>query len=97
MSSQFQVDPTRIGAAAGDVQRISAEIESSVAAMMARLTGLQDAWRGEASARFQDVVHEWRSTQSRVRESLEHISRLLGQAGQQYAAAEQQNAALFRR
>ena len=96
MSSQFQVDTARIGAAAGDVQRISAEIESSVAAMMARLTGLQDAWQGEAAARFQGVVQEWRGTQTRVRESLEHISRLLGQAGQQYAAAEQQNAALFR-
>jgi 6 kDa early secretory antigenic target len=96
MSSQFQVDTARIGAAAGDVQRISAEIESSVAAMMARLTGLQDAWQGEAAARFQGVVQEWRGTQTRVRDSLEHIARLLGQAGQQYAAAEQQNAALFR-
>ncbi|HET8614953.1 MAG TPA: WXG100 family type VII secretion target [Actinomycetales bacterium] len=96
MSSQYQVDTARIGAAAGDVQRISAEVDSSVAAMMARLTGLQDAWQGEASARFQGVVQEWRATQTRVRESLEHISRLLGQAGQQYAAAEQHNAALFR-
>ncbi len=96
MSSQFQVDTDRITAAAADVQRISAEIDSQVAAMMARLTGLQDAWRGEASGRFHAVVTEWRGTQARVRESLDHISRLLGQAGQQYAAAEQQNAALFR-
>lgn len=96
MSTRFQVDTASIGAAAGDVQRISAEVESSVSAMMARLTGLQDAWQGEASARFQGVVHEWGATQQRVRESLEHISRMLGQAGQQYAAAEQQNAALFR-
>jgi WXG100 family type VII secretion target len=96
MSSQFQVDTARIGAASGDVQRISAEIESSVAAMMSRLTGLQDAWQGEAAARFQGVVQEWRGTQSRVRDALEHIARLLGEAGQQYAAAEQQNAALFR-
>lgn len=96
MSSQYQVDTARIGTAAGDVQRISAEIESSVAAMMARLTGLQDAWQGEAAARFQSVVQEWRGTQTRVRDSLEQISRLLGRAGHQYAAAEQQNAALFR-
>jgi WXG100 family type VII secretion target len=95
MSSRYQVDTARIGAAAGDVHRISAEVDSSVAAMMARLTGLQDAWQGEAAARFQAVAHEWRSTQTRVRESLEHISRLLGQAGQQYAAAEQQNTSMF--
>ncbi len=96
MSSQFQVDTDRIGAASGDVARISADIEAQVAAMMARLTSLQDAWRGEASGRFQGVVHEWRGTQARVRESLDHISRTLQQAGQQYAAAEQQNAAMFR-
>jgi early secretory antigenic target protein ESAT-6 len=96
MSSQFQVDTDRISAASGDVSRISADIESQVAAMMARLTSLQDAWRGEASGRFQGVVHEWRGTQARVRESLDHISQALNQAGQQYAAAEQQNAAMFR-
>ncbi len=96
MSSQFQVDTDRIGAASGDVARISADIEAQVATMMARLTSLQDAWRGEAAGRFQGVVSEWRGTQAQVRESLDLISRALGQAGQQYAAAEQQNAAMFR-
>ena len=96
MSSQFQVDTDRISAASGDVARISADIESQVSTMMARLTSLQDAWQGEAAGRFQGVMHDWRSTQARVRESLDAISRLLSQAGQQYAAAEQQNAAMFR-
>ena len=96
MSTRFQVDTERIAAASGDIQRISAEIDSQVAAMMARLTGLQDAWRGEAAARFQAVVTDWRGTQTMVRESLDQISRALGHAGQQYAAAEQQNAAMFR-
>ena len=63
--------------------------------MMARLTGLQDAWRGSAATRFQGVATEWRGTQARVRESLDQISRLLAQAGQQYAAAEQQNTSMF--
>lgn len=96
MSSQFQVDTERIGAAAGDVARISSEIDTQVAAMTATLTALQDAWRGEASGRFQAVAAEWRGTQVRVRAALDQIGRLLATAGQQYAAAEQQNAALFR-
>ena len=96
MSTQFQVDTDRIQAAAGDVHRISAEVDRQVAAMMGRLTSLQDAWRGQAAARFQEVATEWRGTQAQVREALDHISRLLAQAGQQYAAAEQRNAALFR-
>ena len=96
MSTQFQVDTDRITAAAGDVHRISAQIEQQVAAMMTRLTSLEDAWRGQAAARFQAVAGEWRGTQAQVREALDHISRLLAQAGEQYAAAEQRNAALFR-
>ena len=56
MSAQFQVDTDRIAAAAGDVARISAEIEGQVGVMLARLTGLQDAWTGTASAQFQGVV-----------------------------------------
>ena len=56
MAAQFQVDTDRIAAAAGDVARISADIEGQVAVMMARLTSLQDAWTGSASAQFQGVV-----------------------------------------
>ncbi len=95
MSSQFQVDTDRITAASGDINRISADIDAQVSAMMARLTGLQDAWTGSAASRFQGVAHEWRGTQARVRGSLDHISRLLAQAGQQYAEAEQQNTSMF--
>jgi 6 kDa early secretory antigenic target len=96
MSSQFQVDTDRITAASADIGRIGADIDSQVAAMMARLTALQDAWTGSAASRFQGVASEWRATQAKVRESLDHISRLLAQAGQQYAAAEQHNTAMFR-
>ncbi len=95
MSNQFQVDTERIAAAAGDIDRISADIDAQVSAMMARLTALQDGWKGSAATRFQGVTAEWRGTQARVRGSLDHISRLLAQAGQQYAAAEQQNTSMF--
>ncbi|MGN6634844.1 MAG: WXG100 family type VII secretion target [Oryzihumus sp.] len=95
MSSQFTVDTERIAAASGDIQRISGEVDAQVAAMMSRLTGLQDAWQGSASQRFQGVVAEWRATQMRVRESLDHISRALAQAGSSYNQAEQQNTAMF--
>jgi 6 kDa early secretory antigenic target len=96
MSSQFQVDTDRITTASADINRISTDIDAQVAAMMARLTALQDAWTGSAASRFQAVASEWRATQARVRESLDDTSRLLAQAGRQYATAEQQNTAMFR-
>ena len=96
MSTSFQVDPERIAAASGDIARISAEIDAQVATMMGRLTALEDAWRGEAAARFQAVAAQWRGTQTHVRQALDDIAFVLAQAGRQYAAAEQQNAAMFR-
>ncbi len=95
MAAQFQVDTDRIAGAAGDVARISAEIESEVAQMLARLTGLQDAWTGTASAQFQGVVGQWRATQQQVRESLDDIGRVLAAAGAQYAETEAQAVRMF--
>ena len=95
MAAQFQVDTDRIASAAGDIARISAEIEGQVGVMMARLTGLQDAWTGSASAQFQGVVAEWRGTQHQVRAALDSIGQVLGAAGSQYAEAEAQAVRLF--
>lgn len=97
MSTQFQVDTAQIAAAAGDIRRISGQIESDVAAMMARLSALQGAWRGSAAAGFQDVVTQWSATQRQVRESLDAIEAALSRAGTQYADVEAANAALFTR
>ena len=95
MAAQFQVDTERIAAAAGDVARISADLEAQVATMMARLTSLQDAWTGSASIQFQGVVAQWRGTQQQVRTSLDSIGQVLGAAGSQYAEAEAQAVRMF--
>jgi len=95
MSSTFQVDTARIEGAAGDITRISAEIESNVNAMMSRLTALQDAWQGSAATNFQGVVRDWEGTQRRVRESLDTISQALARAGQQYSEVERANTSMF--
>lgn len=95
MAAHFQVDTDRIATASADVARISAEIEGQVAVMLARLTGLQDAWTGTAAAQFQGVVTQWRGTQHQVRESLDAIGQVLGAAGVQYAEAEAQAVRMF--
>lgn len=95
MSAQFQVDTDRIAAASTDIARISGEIEGQVAVMLARLTGLQEAWTGSASVQFQGVVSQWRGTQQQVRESLDSIGRVLGTAGIQYAETEAQAVRMF--
>lgn len=88
MSTQFQVDTERIHAASVDVARISGDIETQVAAMMGRLVGLQDAWTGSASTRFQGVVTDWQAVQRQVKTSLDGIGQTLAAAGTQYAEVE---------
>jgi WXG100 family type VII secretion target len=95
MSAQFNVDTGRLQAAAGDIARISGEIDGQVAAMMGRLQGLQDAWTGTASSRFQTLVAEWQGTQRQVRASLDSIGSVLATAGVQYAEAEAQALRMF--
>lgn len=95
MSNMFRVDTAQIAASNAAVGRISAEIDSQVAAMMANLEALQSGWQGSASANFQAVAAEWRATQARVRESLDHINQALHSAGVNYAQTESANTALF--
>lgn len=95
MSAQFQVDTDRIIAASADIARISGDIEAQVQAMKARLDGLQDAWRGTAATRFAGVVVQWQGTQRQVREALDSIGHVLGQAGASYAETEAAAARMF--
>ena len=95
MSTTFAVDTARIAAASGDIQRISAQIESDVRAMMARLNGLQDCWRGGAAGNFTHITHQWSATQEPVRATLQQISVALKSAGEDYDLVEQANRTRF--
>ncbi|WP_109471794.1 WXG100 family type VII secretion target [Ornithinimicrobium cavernae] len=95
MSNTFAVDTARIAAASGDIQRISAQIEGDVRAMMARLNGLQDCWRGGAAGNFAHITQQWSATQEQVRASLQQISVALKTAGDDYDLVEQANRQRF--
>lgn len=95
MATQFQVDTDRIQAASGDIARISGEIEGQVGQMLARLTALQDAWKGGAATQFHGVVTQWQGTQRQVQASLDSIGQVLAAAGAQYAETEAQNMRMF--
>ncbi|GAA1155186.1 WXG100 family type VII secretion target [Ornithinicoccus hortensis] len=95
MSNTFAVDTARIAAASGDIERIAAQIEGDVRAMMGKLNALQDCWRGGAAANFAGVTQEWNATQEKVRVSLQNISAALKLAGQDYELVEQANRMRF--
>lgn len=89
MGSTFSVSTDRLAAGSSDTSRISEEVEGSVAAMMSRLVALQDEWTGTASGSFQELITEWRATQVRVKESLDHVARVLCEAVEAYRTTEE--------
>ncbi len=86
--SRFQVDSEQVASAATAVQGSVQAITSEVDRMMRLLLDLQGSWQGQAASSFQGVVTDWRSTQERVKASLEEINRALSTAGQSYAETE---------
>lgn len=96
MSTQFHVDTAQIQAGSAEISRLSGQIESDVARMMARLQSLESAWTGAASTNFQATMTRWNATQRQVRESLVEINTMLGRAGEGYSQVEAANAAMFR-
>lgn len=94
---QFTTDSDRIQAASGDIARIAADIETAVAHMQARLSGLTGAWTGAAATQFADCVSGWSGVQRQVREQLEGIGRLTSMAGDRYRSAEEEIRASFAR
>ena len=65
--------------------------------MMRHLRDLETSWRGGAAVAFVGVLGEWQSTQQRVDEALDQITRALDAAAQHYAEAESQASRLFLR
>lgn len=92
---RFEVDSAQVIGASGAIQASAQQIQDEVDRMMRHLLDLQGSWRGQAATSFQGVVTDWRSTQERVRASLEEIQRALAAAGQQYADVESATAAMF--
>ena len=95
MGSTFSVSTGTLTSGSGTVTAVSADVEASVASMMSILVALQDEWTGAASASFQELVADWRTTQQVVKNSLDDIGRALAQAGEAYDAAEASVQAAF--
>lgn len=91
----FNVDAAQVAAASVSAAQTADAIRSSVAAMMAQLTGLEASWGGAASANFQGVIAQWQATQVQVEAALESVGMALGHASSTYTEAETSAASLF--
>jgi WXG100 family type VII secretion target len=95
--SRSVVDTERIAAAAGDIHRNSQAIESTMAELRGRLTGLDGSWEGPARLEFVRVMQEYQTVQAKLVQTLGDIGRLTLQASTAYADHETATRALFAR
>jgi early secretory antigenic target protein ESAT-6 len=95
--TQYQVDSDAVATATGAVRGSIGRLTAECSGMYNQLTALQSSWTGGASAAFQTVVTDWKTTQQRVEEALTTINNALNIAGQQYADTEAANARMFGR
>ena len=91
----FAVDSEALSAKSAEVQGTIERLRADVNGMQAGLASLSEIWRGSASANFQSLVTDWRTTQARVEESLVSINQALAFASAQYAETEAANTSLF--
>ncbi|NQX29807.1 WXG100 family type VII secretion target [Microbacteriaceae bacterium VKM Ac-2854] len=91
----YQINSDELASASSAIFGSMDRVRSEVAGLMNQLTGLESSWTGQASAAFQGVVANWRTTQQQVEDSMTSISRALGATAQNYAEVERTNAGIF--
>jgi WXG100 family type VII secretion target len=87
---QLQQVSSQLTAGAGNVDGILAQLAANVAP-------LGSDWAGLAQARFQQLWDQWQRDATGLREALNGIAQMMGQASANYESTEQSIAASFGR
>ena len=93
----LRVSPQQLTTLGGSCNRTAGDIRGQQTALKNQLTPLFGAdWSGAAASQFATLYEQFNRSAEGLTAALEGIGRLLGHAGQSYAAVEQQIAASFR-
>ncbi|HEX2904168.1 MAG TPA: WXG100 family type VII secretion target [Jatrophihabitans sp.] len=94
----FKVTPQQLSTLGVSCDRTATEVRGQHVALRGQLSPLFGTeWSGAAAAQFAELYDQFNANAQGLSQALEGIGRLLGQAGQSYAAVEQQITASFRR
>lgn len=97
MTAGLKVTPQQLNALGGTCNRTATDVRSQHSALRGQLSPLFGAdWSGAAAAQFTGLYEQFNKNALGLTEALDGIGRLLAQAGQSYAAVEQQITASFR-
>ena len=95
--TRYHVDSDAVLAATSTARSTIARVQGDIHSLTNQLHSLQSSWGGAASAAFQQLLTEWRSTHAHVEAQLVAMTDTLGQVAKHYAELEAQNTRLFMR
>lgn len=93
--TQFTTDTQAMRAKSSHTLNTVEQLRAQANTLQSSLQDLSGSWTGAASARFQELLIQWRSVQAQVEESLSGIGRALTSASTHYDEAERANTAMF--
>jgi WXG100 family type VII secretion target len=89
--TEVRVTPEQLESVGSQLHAGSQEVERQLASMKSQVENLVNAeWQGAASASFYELFQKWQRGAADVKEGLEGISRMVGQAARAYRETEQQ-------
>ena len=93
----IKVTSEQLQSVSSQLQRGSEDVSQQLGSMESQVRGLVDAeWQGAASDSFRDMYDKWLRGARDVKEALDGISTMLGQAATTYQDTENQLAAQLR-
>jgi WXG100 family type VII secretion target len=94
----FKVTPQQLTGLGATCNRTATDVRGQHTVLKGQLSPLFGTdWSGAAATQFAELYEQFNANALGLTEALEGIGRLLAQAGQSYAAVEQQIASSFRR
>ena len=91
--SDLKVNFSTLAAAAADINRGAAQIESTLGDMDSQLAPLRANWTGEAASSYEAAKAKWTAAITDMKTLLAQVGSAVDTSGQDYQATERANAA----
>lgn len=93
--ADYRIDSEQLRQSATKVGTQSTEIMDKIRTVQTEVQNTKSFWTGQANARYESLMQQWKSAADNVQRALDDTVRALQAAAQDYATTEQQNASRF--
>ncbi|MGO1544537.1 MAG: WXG100 family type VII secretion target [Gulosibacter sp.] len=86
--AKFTVDSDQMATTMATAYTEIDAVQTHTTQLTNTLITLESSWQGQASVAFQQVVEQWRGTQTQVEEAIANVNQALGAAADHYGNTE---------